>query len=76
LLRQIHIFVQGDCVYNHTYALALAEDELDNVIKIIQSYIEMPIHGKIFHRPVSEHFQIFHKSEGNVQLIWLTVLTI
>ena len=74
MLRQIHIFVQGDCVYNHTYALALAEDELDNVIKIIQSYIEMPIHGKIFHRPVSEHFQIFHKSEGNVLFLFITDL--
>lgn len=72
MLRQIHIFVSGDCVYNHTYALALAEDELNNVIKIIQSYIEMPIPGKIFHRPVSEHFQIFHKSEGNVLFLFIT----
>jgi len=74
MLRQIHIFVGGDCVYNHTYALALAEDELNNVINIIQSYIEMPIHGKIFHRPVSEHFQIFHKSEGNVLFLFITDL--
>jgi len=72
MLRQIHIFVSGDCVYNHTYALAMAEDELKNVIKIIQSYIEMPIPGKIFHRPVSEHFQIFHKSERNVLFLFIT----
>jgi len=71
MLRQIH---SGDCVYNHTYALALAEDELNNVIKIIQSYIEMPIPGKIFHRSVSEHFQIFHKSEGNVLFLFITDL--
>ncbi|GAI92318.1 unnamed protein product, partial [marine sediment metagenome] len=74
MLRQIHIFVGEDCVYNHTYALALAEAELDNVTKIIQSYIEMPIPGKIFHRPVSEHFQIFHKSEGNVLFLFITDL--
>jgi GTPase SAR1 family protein len=74
MLRQIHIFVGEDCVYNHTYALALAEDELNNVTKIIQSYIEMPIPGKIFHRPVSEHFQIFHKSEGNVLFLFITDL--
>jgi len=74
MLRQIHIFVQGNCVYNHTYALALAEDELNNVIKIIQSYIEMPMPGKIFHRPVSEHFQIFHKSERNVLFLFITDL--
>jgi GTPase SAR1 family protein len=74
MLRQIHIFVGEDCVYNHTYALALAEAELENVTKIIQSYIEMPIPGKIFHRPVSEHFQIFHKSEGNVLFLFITDL--
>jgi len=74
MLRQIHFFIGGDCVYNHTYALALAEDELNNVIKIIQSYIEMPMPGKIFHRPVSEHFQIFHKSEGNVLFLFITDL--
>ena len=74
MLRQIHIFVGEDCVYNHTYALALAEAELNNVTKIIQSFIEMPIPGKIFHRPVSEHFQIFHKSEGNVLFLFITDL--
>ena len=74
MLRQVHIFVGGDCVYNHSYALALAEDELNNVIKIIQSYLEMPIPGKIFHRPVSEHFQIFHKSEGDVLFLFITDL--
>ncbi len=74
MLRQIHIFHKNECIYNHTYALALAEDELNNVIKIIQSYIDMPILGKIFHRPVSEHFQIFHKSEGNVLFLFITDL--
>jgi len=74
MLRQIHIFVNQKIVYNHTYALALAEDELNNVIKIIQSYIEMPMPGKIFHRPVSEHFQIFHKSEGDVLFLFITDL--
>jgi len=34
----------------------------------------MPIPGKIFHRPVSEHFQIFHKSEGNVLFLFITDL--
>jgi len=74
MLRQIHIFHKNECIYNHTYALALAEDELNNVINIIQSYIDMPIPGKIFHRPVSEHFQIFHKSEGNVLFLFVTDL--
>ncbi len=74
MLRQIHIFHKNDCIYNHTYALALGDDELNNVIKIIQSYIDMPMRGKTFHRPVSENFQIFHKSEESVLFLFITDL--
>jgi len=74
MLRQIHIFHKNDCIYNHTYALALGDDELNNVIKIIQSYIDMPMKGKILHRPVSESFQIFHRSEENVLFLFITDL--
>jgi len=74
MLRQIHIFHKNDCIYNHTYALALGDDELNNVIKIIQSYIDMPMIGKTFHRPVSEHFQIFHRSEGDALFLFITDL--
>jgi len=74
MLRQIHIFNKNDCIYNHTYALALGDDELNNVIKIIQSYIDMPMAGKTFHRPVSEHFQIFHRSEKSVLFLFITDL--
>jgi len=34
----------------------------------------MPTMGKIFHRPVSENFQIFHKSEKNVLFLFITDL--
>ncbi len=34
----------------------------------------MPMMGKIFHRPVSENFQIFHKSEKNVLFLFITDL--
>jgi GTPase SAR1 family protein len=74
MLRQIHIFHKNDCIYNHTYALALGDDELNNVIKIIQSYIDMPLIGKTFQRPVSEHFQIFHRSEGDMLFLFITDL--
>lgn len=74
MLRQIHIFHKNDCIYNHTYALALGDDELNNVIKIIQSYIDMPMIGKTFHRPVSEHFQIFHRSDGEALFLFITDL--
>ena len=74
MLRQIHIFHKNDCIYNHTYALALGDDELNNVLKIIQSYIDMPMVGKTFQRPVSEHYQIFHRSEKNMLFLFITDL--
>ena len=74
ILRQIHIFYSGKNIYNHTYALALGDDELNNVTKVIQSFIEMPMSGKTFHRPVSENFQIFHKSEKKVLFLFITDL--
>ncbi len=74
ILRQIHIFYSGKNIYNHTYALALGDAELNNVKKIIQSFIDMPMMGKTFHRPVSENFQIFHKSEKGVLFLFITDL--
>jgi len=74
ILRQIHIFYSGKNIYNHTYALALGDEELNNVTKVIQSFIEMPMRGKTFHRPVSENFQIFHKSEKEVLFLFITDL--
>ncbi|NVM45250.1 MAG: hypothetical protein HWN79_10060 [Candidatus Lokiarchaeota archaeon] len=74
MLRQIHIFHKNDCIYNHTYALALGDDELNNVIKIIQSYIDMPMIGKTFQKPVSENFQIFHRSDKDMLFLFITDL--
>ena len=74
MLRQIHIFHKNDCIYNHTYALALGDDELNNVIKIIQSYRDMPMIGKTFPKPVSEHFQIFHRSDSDMLFLFITDL--
>jgi len=74
ILRQIHIFYSGKNIYNHTYALALGDDELNNVRSVIKSFLDMPMRDKIFHRPVSENFQIFHKSEGNVLFLFITDL--
>ncbi len=74
MLRQIHIFHKNDCIYNHTYALALGDDELNNVIEIIQSYIDMPLIGKTFQKPVSENFQIFHRSDKDMLFLFITDL--
>ncbi|HUW89088.1 MAG TPA: ADP-ribosylation factor-like protein [Candidatus Nanopelagicaceae bacterium] len=74
ILRQIHIFYSGKNIYNHTYALALGDEELNNVRRVIQSFLDMPMMGKTFHRPVSENFQIFHKSEKNVLFLFITDL--
>jgi GTPase SAR1 family protein len=74
ILRQIHIFYSGKNIYNHTYALALGDEELNNVKKVIQSFLDLPMMGKTFHRPVSENYQIFHKSEKNILFLLITDL--
>ncbi len=53
MLRQIFIFHKGEVIFNYNYALGLGNEELLNVKKLIQSYIDAPMPGKTFHRPVS-----------------------
>jgi GTPase SAR1 family protein len=55
------------------YALALGSDELDNVKSIIQKYIDMPMPGKTFHRPIS-NFQIFHRASDDLYFLFITDL--
>ncbi|MHA1487248.1 MAG: ADP-ribosylation factor-like protein [Promethearchaeota archaeon] len=47
---------------------------MNNVRSVIQSFLDMPMMGKTFHRPVSENFQIFHRSEKNVLFLFITDL--
>jgi GTPase SAR1 family protein len=75
MIRQFHIFYKGDRIYNYSYAIGLSDEDLNNIKKIFQSYIDMPISGKIFQRPVSEKFQFFHKSEKNTLFLIIADLT-
>ncbi|NVM34674.1 MAG: hypothetical protein HWN81_03700 [Candidatus Lokiarchaeota archaeon] len=73
MLRQIHIFLQSELVFIKDYATALGSDELNNVKKIIQKYINMPMPGKTFQRNLTD-FQIFHRASGNLYFLFITDL--
>jgi GTPase SAR1 family protein len=64
MLRQTHILYSGKRVFTHTFAMALRDEDLKNVIGALQPQINMPIPGKILHRPISEQ-QVFHCGYGD-----------
>lgn len=73
MLRQVHIFHNGNTLFTHSFALGLGKEELNNVIKVIKSYMDMPMPNKIFHRPIS-NFQIFHGGAGSLYFIMVADL--
>lgn len=73
MLRQLHVFHNGEQIYNFTYAMALGDEELENVKKTIKSYLDMPIPGKIFQKPLGE-YQIFHSGSGKTLFLLVTDL--
>lgn len=73
MLRQIHIFYDNLCIFSHSYALGLGDEELTNVTKIIQSHLDLPMPGKTFQRSVT-NYQIFHRSNKNVLFMFVTDL--
>ncbi|MFX1315238.1 MAG: ADP-ribosylation factor-like protein [Promethearchaeota archaeon] len=73
MLRQVHIFLKTEHIFCKDYAMALSGDELNNVKEIIQEYIEIPMPGKTFNRPVS-NYQIFHRGEGDLYFLVITDL--
>ncbi len=75
MLRQIHIFHKGERVFSHTYALGLAKEDLSNVYKIIEDYVENPIPGKTFHKPIGSNYQIFHRGSGVLYFLIITDIT-
>ncbi len=73
MLRQIHIFIDSELVFVKDYATALGNDELNNVKKIIQKYMDMPMPGKTFQRNLTD-FQIFHRASGKLYFLFITDL--
>ncbi|MFX1570097.1 MAG: ADP-ribosylation factor-like protein [Promethearchaeota archaeon] len=71
MLRQIHIFFNGNLIYVKDYATALGSEELNNVKTIIQKYIDMPMPGKTFQRNLTD-FQIFHRASDNLYFLFIT----
>lgn len=73
MLRQIHIFLESELIFIKDYATALGSDELNNVKKIIQKYIDMPMPGKTFQRNLTD-FQIFHRASDKLLFLFITDL--
>jgi len=73
MLRQILIFLESELIFIKDYATALGSDELNNVKKIIQKYIDMPMPGKTFQRNLTD-FQIFHRASGNLFFLFIADL--
>ncbi|MFW9882410.1 MAG: ADP-ribosylation factor-like protein [Candidatus Thorarchaeota archaeon] len=70
MLRQIHVFLNSELLFVKDYAIALGNEELKNVKTIIQKYMNMPMPGKTFQRPVS-NFQIFHRAYNNLFFLFV-----
>jgi len=73
MLRQILIFLDGELLFVKDYARALGIEELNNVKKVIQKYIDMPMPGKTFHNNL-RNFQIFHRALNNSYFLFITDL--
>ncbi|MFX1410062.1 MAG: hypothetical protein ACFFA6_06900, partial [Promethearchaeota archaeon] len=73
MLRQVHIFLKTEHIFCKDYAMAISGAELNNVKEIIEEYIEIPMPGKTFSRPVS-NYQIFHRGEGELYFLFVTDL--
>ncbi len=71
MLRQIILFEKQELVYVKDFALALGSDELDNVKRIIQKYIDLPVPGKTIINHIS-NYQIFHRSSKSVYYVFVT----
>ncbi|MFW9828476.1 MAG: ADP-ribosylation factor-like protein [Candidatus Thorarchaeota archaeon] len=71
MLRQLHIFLDSELLFVKNYAMAFGIEELKNVKKIIQKYIDMPMPGKTFQRHVS-NFKIYHRAHENLYFLIIT----
>ncbi|MFX0104992.1 MAG: ADP-ribosylation factor-like protein [Candidatus Hodarchaeota archaeon] len=73
MLRQIHIFLESELFFVKDYARALGREELNNVKKVIQKYIDMPMPGKTFQNNL-KNFKIFHRAYSNLYFLFITDL--
>jgi hypothetical protein len=72
MLRQVYIFHNQKIIFCEKI-LAIGEDELNNIIKLIESYITKPMPGQTHHRSVF-NYQIFHRGEANIYFLLITDL--
>jgi len=67
MLRQFHIFQDEQLLFTHSYAIGLANEDIDRVKNVL---ISVPMPGKTFQRPVAD-FQIFHHKVGTIDYCFI-----
>ena len=73
MLKQVYIFHKLKMVFRESLTSSLGEEELNNIIKPIESYIAKPVPDQTHHQSVS-NYQIFHQGVGNLYFLLLTDL--
>ncbi len=73
MLRQIHIFKKKKMVFTHTFTLALGNEELQKLFKLIESNIKINIGEDPLLRALSE-YQVFHRTLEDFYFILITDL--
>lgn len=72
MLRQILVFHKSKStpIFSYSYAMALGDKEISNLVELIKSHIETPISDKTFQRPIS-NFQIFYRSSSEYTFLFI-----
>ena len=73
MLRQVFIFHSQKIVFQEALTSALGANELNTIIKLIESYIANPVPGQTLHRSVL-NYQIFHRGIKNLYFLLVTDL--
>ena len=75
MLRQIHVFHKSKLIpiFSYSYAMALGDNEIQTLVTLIKSHIEMPQPRKTFQKPMA-NFQVFHRSSAEYTFIFIVDL--
>lgn len=73
ILRQVFLIQDGDIEYKKNFAQGYSTEELNIVLETLQDYINEPVSGKLFHRPIMD-FQIVYGQLGSIFYLFVTDL--
>src|SRR6056297_1874519 len=72
MLRQVFLYHNGKIIFRYDFAQGLDKGEVDNLFSTtLVSYIEEPIEGQPFNKPLSD-YQAHFMSEKGVFFLFIT----